>query len=573
MKINTPHIKPVVFCALLLMLALIPFVAIADTIPVQALQTAPRSVTLTWDSGYGAVDVSRQYPGETQYTVISSSVTNTFVDYQRRCVCDDTVRYIVTNGQDSGFAAAAVVDNEATAQASWGVVSTDHTTGQITLQWEPSPDTDILGYLVYEGIPSFVVDTVFGRLNTNYAYPPEQNCNVHQFRISALDSCRKSSVLTNSCNNIVVVIDNELCSRTYTATWNTYINMPSEVGSYELWASENNEPFQRKAIVEQQTLPSASFNVGTNCSLLKVYVRAISSDGINIALSHLVETDIPGNDLPQRLSIRRVSVEEPGPHVQLLATTDTGWQNVEFSIHRRSESSPSAEVGRCRPTQTGEIMWNDNGAKPDQAVYSYSLSVTDVCGTNTLRSNEASTILPVIEKQGARVNLSWNPYEGWEGTTSYNVYASSDGLLWQLVGNSATSWMPDVTDAGDGQKLFKVVALEGPDSHYRLNDSAQSATVQYRPHTDIWMPNAFTPLENSNKNVSPQAVYINPDGYSFSIYNRMGLLVFSTNDTREAWDGRSGGRLLPSGSYIYKITYLQSDGSKQQMTGTIMLIY
>ena len=42
-----------------------PF-CIADTIPVQAQQTAPRTVTLNWAAGSGSVDVYRQYPGESQ---------------------------------------------------------------------------------------------------------------------------------------------------------------------------------------------------------------------------------------------------------------------------------------------------------------------------------------------------------------------------------------------------------------------------------------------------------------------------------------------------------------------------
>ena len=547
--------------------------ACADTIPVQAVQTASRTVTLTWDSGFGTVSVSRQYPGEAQFSVITTTSLTTFDDHQHRSVCDDTVRYIVTNGTDSGYAAASVSDDEATTPAEWGIVSTDHTTGQITLQWTPSPDTDILGYLVYEGTPSFVVDTVFGRLNTQFAYPLEETSTVHQFRISALDSCRKSSTLTNPCNNIVAIISNEPCSQTYTITWNQYINMPTDVGSYEIWVSQDGGTYQRKAIVEQQPIPSGTFTVNVNCSAFKVYVRAVSSDGTLIAYSNLIEQDIVGNSLPQLLNLRRVSVEEPGQHVELLAETDQGWQEAYYTIYRRSEGSSPAVVAHCHPDSQGLIRWSDNDAKADQAVYTYYLTVTDACGNNTLRSNEASTILPDITNAGGNVRLAWNPYQGWDGTTSYNVYSSSDGIVWQFVENSSAAFISDLPDANAGQRQYKVVAYEGPDSHYRLFDSVQSAIVYHRPHTQIWMPNAFTPLENSNKSVAPQAVYISPEDYSFTIYNRHGLLIFSTTEVGQAWDGHRDGQVLPAGVYVYKITYRQSDGTRQQKVGTIMLIY
>ena len=95
----------------------------------------------------------------------------------------------------------------------------------------------------------------------------------------------------------------------------------------------------------------------------------------------------------------------------------------------------------------------------------------------------------------------------------------------------------------------------------------------YNPHTDIWMPNAITPLENSNNAVCPVSVYINPDQYSFSIYNRMGLCIFSSTTPGQSWDGTYNGHHVPEGAYTYIINYLQSDGSRQQKTGTILIIY
>ena len=569
---NNLHLRLAFTLMLLSILTATP--AVADTIPVQAVQTAPRTVNVSWTDGYGTVTVSRLYPDQDLPSLIATTPLTSTVDRQHRAVCDDTVRYVVTNGVDSGFAAVLVTDNEPTAPPEWGVVTMDHTTGQIVLHWDPSPDTDIMGYLVFEGTPHLVIDTLFGRLNTTYAFPPEEETYVHQFCICAFDSCRKASPLTTLCNNIVVITENEPCSNTYQATWNSYFNMPSGIGSYELWVSQNEAPFRREAIVLPDDETSATFTVGEGCSLLRLYVKTVSADGASTALSNLLEIDIASALLPEKVYLRSVTVGEAQQTVTLTAETDAGWQGADYSIYRSTGGSTPQVVGHCRPSPTGQIEWHDPSARPDEAIYTYCVGVSDRCGRNEKRSQKGSTILPTLETNGGQTSLAWNPYEGWDGTTSYNVYiAGPQGAPWNFIGSTTATSLADVQGDIEGLRRYKVVACEGSDSRYALDDTAQSAVIAYRPRSEIWMPNAFTPLENSNNSVAPQASYISPDGYSFTVYNRDGLLVFSSTTPGEAWDGHRNGTLLPMGAYTYIITYRQNDGSRQQMKGTIMLIH
>lgn len=546
----------------------------ADTIPVQALQTDYRTVAVSWEEGYGTVSLYRLYPGQNQASLVSTTASTSWTDHQQRSVCDDTVRYIVTNGIDSGFAAANVVDNNPTSPAQWGVVTMDHSISQIVLQWEPSPDNDIMGYLVCEGTPSIAIDTVFGRDNNLYVFDAEDSICVHQFRICAFDSCRQASQLTELCNNIVVIVQNEPCSQTYRATWNRYFNMPGDVGSYELWVSQNGASFQRTAVVQSNDPTSVEFNVDDNCSLLKLYVRAVSVSGAYTALSNLITIDISSALLPENLFLRTVSVVGPQQDVTIVAQTDEGWQQSEISIYRRVEGGTRSVVARCHPTPQGRIVWTDSDVKPGEKVYYYSVGVSDMCGRNEKRSNEACTILPTLEDNGGVLSLAWNPYTGWDGTTTYNVYSSGpDGVSWSPEGSTTATSLAALSGDVQGRRHYMVVACEGTNSHYQLDDSVQSAIVSYMPHTSIWMPNAITPFENSNNTVCPQASYINPDGYSFSVFNRQGFSVFHSDMPGESWDGRKNGIALPAGTYVYRITYRQSDGTDQILIGTITIIY
>lgn len=556
---------------LAVLLAAVP--AVAETIPLLAQQTAPRTVQLTWTGTYGSVVVSRQYPDQPQYVDIGATSDNSWTDRQHRSVCGDTVRYMVTNGTDTGYAAVFVSDNEPTAPAQWGVVTMDHTTQQIVLQWTASTDTDIMGYLVCEGTPSIAIDTVFGRLNTLYAYPYEDSARVHQFRICAFDSCRQASALTSLCNNMVLYVESEPCGQNVTATWNRYFNMPSEVGSYEVWVSENDGPFLRRAQVGGEEATSATFTVAVGCTVMRSYVKAISSDGAFTALSNLVTVDFEAAARPQYLYLRRVSVDDGNTCVQVEGVTEPGWGSSDFKVYRRAGSSNPTVVGHCTPTPQGELYWQDCSAKYNETVYTYLLAVTDACGRNEMRSSPASTILPTVDANGGITTISWNNYEGWEGTTTYCVYRSSTSQSqWQPIAVTATNSITITDNHPLGQSNYMVVAIEGPDSRYKHNDSVQSAIASYCPPTDIWMPNAFTPNESTNNTFGPHSLFINPEGYSFLIFNRHGVLLFSTDDPAQAWDGRYRGQMQPAGSYVYTITYRQSNGAERQLTGSFLIV-
>ena len=130
---------------LALLLTLVTPEVFADTIPLLAQQTAPRTVHLSWTGTEDSVSIFRQYPDDPQPVQLTTGSLNSWTDIQSRTLCGDTVQYIVCNDSDTGYAAVFVSDNEATSPARWGIVTMDHTTQQIVLHWQPSIDTDIMG--------------------------------------------------------------------------------------------------------------------------------------------------------------------------------------------------------------------------------------------------------------------------------------------------------------------------------------------------------------------------------------------------------------------------------------------
>ena len=88
----------------------------------------------------------------------------------------------------------------------------------------------------------------------------------------------------------------------------------------------------------------------------------------------------------------------------------------------------------------------------------------------------------------------------------------------------------------------------------------------------FYKPNVFTPAKNEN-NVFKIVTANHYDSFHISIFNRQGLLVFSSDDVNFEWDGTKDGVLLPQGAYAYVITYTRSGSTAEQaVKGIVTLI-
>lgn len=90
----------------------------------------------------------------------------------------------------------------------------------------------------------------------------------------------------------------------------------------------------------------------------------------------------------------------------------------------------------------------------------------------------------------------------------------------------------------------------------------------------LWIPNVFTPGAQENDRFS---IVSNQQLLDFElfIYNRQGLLVYTTRDPHFVWDGRDlNGNPLPQGAYVYYFTYRlsSSDNYRYPVKGTVTLL-
>ena len=90
----------------------------------------------------------------------------------------------------------------------------------------------------------------------------------------------------------------------------------------------------------------------------------------------------------------------------------------------------------------------------------------------------------------------------------------------------------------------------------------------------IAVPNAFTPNNDGlNDLLYPLNAYKAAD-LLFRVYNRVGQLIFETRDWTKRWDGRFKGQPADVGTYVWILTYTNTDtGKRIQQKGTSILLH
>ncbi len=147
------------------------------------------------------------------------------------------------------------------------------------------------------------------------------------------------------------------------------------------------------------------------------------------------------------------------------------------------------------------------------------------------------------------------------------------GYLWNF-GNGILTTTPNPMPQGFPQLATErdyPVTLIAQNSMNCFDTATQ--VIKVVPSCYIDVPTAFTPNGDGNND------YLYPlNGYKainlkFSVFNRLGQLIFESNDWRHKWDGTLGGRPQGVGTYVWMLSYTNKDtGQKVFKKGVAVLL-
>jgi gliding motility-associated-like protein len=115
------------------------------------------------------------------------------------------------------------------------------------------------------------------------------------------------------------------------------------------------------------------------------------------------------------------------------------------------------------------------------------------------------------------------------------------------------------------------VILDVFDSRSMCSDTTQTFQVIIGD-TKLEVPNFFSPGSSIGSNDEFRVSYKSLVSFKCSIFNRWGNLLYQWDDPAKGWDGRVGGRFVPTGVYFYVIEYKGADGKKKVKSGDINIL-
>lgn len=143
--------------------------------------------------------------------------------------------------------------------------------------------------------------------------------------------------------------------------------------------------------------------------------------------------------------------------------------------------------------------------------------------------------------------------------------------------NMRYTWSP--ATGLDRWDIEKPIALLDHDQQYRLYTVTEKGCkkttdimIKRYAGPDIYIPNAFTPNNDGlNDRFKVTPVGIKSFGY-LAVYNRWGQLIYRSSNYSEGWDGKVGGVLQASDTYVYVAQAIDYNGKSMLRKGTVILI-
>ncbi|MEN9686524.1 MAG: hypothetical protein RLZZ28_2310 [Bacteroidota bacterium] len=195
----------------------------------------------------------------------------------------------------------------------------------------------------------------------------------------------------------------------------------------------------------------------------------------------------------------------------------------------------------------------------------YILTVSDTLGCPKTKTD--TILVTVIPKVNANAGKD-------------TTIVANQPLQLSASGGTSYQWLP-VTGLNDPTIANPIAILDNLQDSIvytvKVSDGNCFGTDQVVVHVvttgpDMVVPSAFTPNTDGKNDVIRPVLYGIAKLNYFSIYNRWGQLVFTTQEFNKGWDGNFGGRAQPSGTYVYEAEAVDYLGNPVFRKGTVVLI-
>lgn len=299
------------------------------------------------------------------------------------------------------------------------------------------------------------------------------------------------------------------------------------------WTSDD-EPVIDNTVKNAQAVPRKTTNYHLDAN-----VGSCKNDGdVQVAIYPYPETDIQ--------KIKPICL---GTAVQLHASyngTAFSWSPTSTLLNANT-LDPTAG-----PSQTTKYYFTARDATPGHCPKPVTDTVTVIITPpiTVFAGNDTNIVVGQelhLQASGAR-NYTWSPPTGMNKT---NV---SDPTV--VLPESIT-------------RITYIVKGSTPEG---CTDEDSLTVTQYKTMPSIFVPSAFTPNGDMINDIIKPIVAGIKKLETFSIYNRLGQLIYQTTTVGEGWDGIYKDKKQNAGTYVYEAIAIDYTGRRIVKKGTVVLI-
>jgi gliding motility-associated-like protein len=256
------------------------------------------------------------------------------------------------------------------------------------------------------------------------------------------------------------------------------------------------------------------------------------------------------------------------------ATTDNTYISQADSHSSTATTTPAAPTparnnstaAPCKPAEQTMSCTEDNTAMQNAVAPSAEIETTIAEPAEHMANNETNTIQTTTDynseaeqPQVAEQHTDNNPTPSHTEQTTVDYNSNNEQTTTDIAQNKTkqnNSTLP--TEQSNTNTDDNEIATPVTQNNTSNNDN------------DLYIPSGFTPDQPENNMFYVKGKNIKE--YEIRIYSKQGIMVYSSKDINEKWDGRFNGELLEMGAYVYVITYTTTDNKINQIINTITLI-
>ena len=238
----------------------------------------------------------------------------------------------------------------------------------------------------------------------------------------------------------------------------------------------------------------------------------------------------------------------------------------------------TVQDNKCYGVTDGSISVNISGGSPNY----------------TLQWSNGLSVNPIANLAPGSYGISVRDANGCQSNASFSVFPASPLELMMVqaetifigdrveltadvtggTGNYTFQWTPENTlecptcrttaASPVRQTQYQVYVTDG-------NGCQIEGHILVRVNQDIFVPNAFTPGNNGINDTFKPVVRMAKE-CSFSIFDRWGEKIYSTNDADLGWDGTLRGTTVPADVYVYRVDVTFLNGESKTLHGNVVLL-